>query len=210
MHKEVASPIDLRNIKDAQAWADTVMLKRPYRTLFFEQFAKCIADINISQPLILELGSGPGFLAKYLLERITFENYAALDFSPAMHQLASIRLGSLSQQVQFIERDFKQSNWSDQLGLFDVIVSMQAVHELRHKDLTVALFKQVKALLKPQGQFLVCDHYAGFDQHGAMAMQNNELYMTPDEQFSALKAAGFSQVKPILQHGTLLLHAAQH
>jgi ubiquinone/menaquinone biosynthesis C-methylase UbiE len=56
---------------------------------------------------VLELGSGPGFLARHLLEILLSVHYVALDFSPAMHTLAQEYLGALAERVVFIEANFK-------------------------------------------------------------------------------------------------------
>jgi hypothetical protein len=82
-------------------------------------------------------------------------------------------------------------------------VTMQAVHELRHKSRASKLHQQVKDLLHTDGHYLVCDHYSGID-----AMQNTELYMSAIEQKAALLDAGFSNVKLILDKKGLVLHEA--
>src|SRR5215831_13680148 len=41
-----------------------------------------------TQLRVLKLGSGPGFLARYILETIPNTEYTMLDFSQAMHDLA--------------------------------------------------------------------------------------------------------------------------
>ncbi|WP_034279222.1 class I SAM-dependent methyltransferase [Alkanindiges illinoisensis] len=206
---DVVSPIDLRQMSDAKAWADSALQKRPARTDFFNSFTTIILNYPISNPRILELDSGPGFLAQHLLDNILASEYVALDFSAAMHQLAQERLGANADKVQFIERSFKDDNWTAGLGKFDVIVTMQAVHELRHKRHAVNLFKQVQQVLKPDGIFLVCDHYVGTDAHGIQGMQNDQLYMTIEEQYAALQQAGFSHINQLLLRQGMLLHQAK-
>lgn len=102
MHADVPSPIDLRCMEDARQWAESAMSKRPWRTEFFAAFANFIG--NGSAARVLELGSGPGFLAEYLLRSNVNLRYVALDFSPAMHELAAQRLAELAGRVQFVER----------------------------------------------------------------------------------------------------------
>ena len=55
--------------------------------IFFNSFTTDILYYPISNPRILELGSGPGFLAQHVLDIIPVSKYVALDFSEAMHQL---------------------------------------------------------------------------------------------------------------------------
>jgi len=203
MQPDVPSPIDLRRMCDAREWSSTAMSKRPWRTEFFAEFAKVVQRSATPVNRILELGSGPGFLAQHMLNTLSAATYVALDFSPAMHEIAAERLGSLSARVQFLQRSFREPNWSHDLGLFECVVTNQAVHELRHKQYAGRLHAQVKSLLAPGGFYLVCDHFVGEG-----GMKNEQLYMTVAEQKAALANAGFSKVEQLLLKGGLVLHCA--
>ncbi len=206
---DIPSPIDLRRPDHAQEWAETALQKRPWRPQFFQRFVQEIQDIPFDQPLhILELGSGPGFLLKELTENLPQHHYTALDFSGAMHDLAKQRLGKQAQQVNFLLADFKTEDWIQGLSNIDVVVTNQAVHELRHKRHAPALHAQVRQLLNPQGIYLLCDHFAGTHE-GQQGMQNNELFMTVQEQQQALLDGGFNQLKPLLCQGSLMLWQAK-
>ena len=198
MIKDVPSSIDLRKMEDAREWADSAMSKRPWRADFFEEFARAIGIESAHR--VLELGSGPGFLADHLLQCNPRLNYVALDFSAAMHELAVDRLGHHESNVQFVERSFRDPDWSEGLGIFEFVVTNQAVHELRHKDYASTLHTQVRNILSPNGVYLVCDHYAG---EGGMA--NDQLYMTIEEQIDALRQAGFQNIELLLHKGGLVL-----
>jgi SAM-dependent methyltransferase len=195
------SPIDLRLMADARPWAETALARRPARPEFFDAFARLVGRDGVR---VLELGSGPGFLAEHLLRALPGLDYVALDFSPAMHQLAAERLGERAMRVRFVERSFREPAWSEGLGPFDVVVTHQAVHELRHKDYAQALHAQVHPLLASGGIYLVCDHFLG---EGGLS--NDQLYMTVDEQRDALRRAGFADVEAVLVKGGLVLHRAQ-
>ena len=203
MLEDVPSPIDLRHMSDAMAWEKSAMSKRPWRVEFFEQFAAEITAHPHRVHRVLELGSGPGFLAEHLLSVISGLSYVLLDFSPAMQQLAKLRLDDLAEHAQFIERSFKQDNWPEGLGQFECVVTHQAVHELRHKRYASQLHAQVRSLLTPGSIYLVCDHY-----FGDSGMKNDQLYMTVTEQKQALIEAGFTSVKQVLLKGGLVLHNA--
>ena len=81
---------------------------------------------------ILELGGGPGLLAEAILERSPVADYTLLDFSPPMLAMARRRVGAYP-FTAFALADFLDPCWAAGLGTFDAIVTMQAVHELRHK-----------------------------------------------------------------------------
>lgn len=82
-------------------------------------------------------------------------------------------------------------------------MTLQAVHELRHKTHTSELHSSVRRLLRKDGTYLVCDHFIG---RGGMT--NTDLYMTVEEQYSTLKNAGFKNVQCVLQKDGLVLHRA--
>lgn len=202
MADDVASPIDFHDRADAREWESTAE-HRPGRAQILDRITDEVARVATDATRLLELGSGPGFLAKRLLERVPHLDYTALDFSDAMHDLARQRLGQAARQVTFLQRSLKNDYWSDGLGSVDIVVTNQAVHELRHKRHAPRLHRQVFAVLKPGGSYLVADHFS--DPGG---LTNTELYMTRDEQQAAISNAGFSQVDRLAVAGTIVLHTA--
>lgn len=191
MNIDVPSPIDLKKYQDAKQWELTANLKRPWRYNFFDYYAQKIAQGTDAQLQILELGLGPGFLGKYLLERLPHIQYTAFDFSEVMHTLALQKLSpNESQRVTYLLGDFKQANWQKSLEKFDYIIIHQALHELRHKTYAFDFHQVVMNLLKPKATYFVCDHLFAED-----AMQNNELYMSKTEHLKFFQDAGFTQVR---------------
>ena len=188
-------------MNDARDWTAQVMNKRPYRTTFFNEIRSQLGQT--AAHAVLELGSGPGFLAEYILSTLSEIQYTAFDFSAAMHFLAKEHLGERGKHVRFITGDFIQIGWKADLGKFDAIITIQAVHELRHKSKTPALFAAVKSLLATGGTFLYCDHFCG---EGGMG--NSELYLSTEEQESCLRGSGFCSVNRLLTIGTLNLWQA--
>ena len=86
---DVPSPIDLRTEKDAREWAASAMSRRPWRAVFFQRFVEELRSLDVRPLQILELGSGPGFLARCILDAIPAA-YSMLGFS--MHNLACEQL----------------------------------------------------------------------------------------------------------------------
>lgn len=200
--RDVPSPIDLQSQKDAIAWEHNAMTVRPWRVEFFACFAAEISKVR-GPVRVLELGSGPGFLAAQLLAALPNLSMALLDFSGPMHDLARARLAPHLERVEFLERSFKDPDWFDSLNDFDLVVTNQAVHELRHKRYAPALHKQVRNVLGPNGRYLVCDHYAG-----DAGMKNTELYMTIEEHLEALASAGYQSVSELKRKGGMVLNSA--
>lgn len=206
LEQDVSSPINLKEIEHAREWERTAM-QRPFREEFFSAFYRELESLQFSNPqtgtlTILELGSGPGFLAEYLLARLPNIQMTLLDNSSAMHKLAEIRLKQHSKRVGFVERDFKDPGWNEGLNQFDAVLTLQAVHELRHKQHATTLHRQVRPLLGPNGIYLYCDHY-----FGEGAMHNNQLYMSLSEQRQSLESARFQYKEVLIKGGRALYNA---
>jgi SAM-dependent methyltransferase len=201
---DVPSPIDFQSIADAEAWAGSAMVKRPYREEFFRAFVEQLRPLCSRPSNVLELGSGPGFLAQPILQAFPLVEYTALDFSPAMHVLARARLEPLGTRVRLMEADFSAPGWSAHLPRYQAVVTLQAVHELRHKQHASRLYQAVRELLIPGGVFLMCDHFCGEG-----GMQNRVLYMTPEEHEKALFEGGFASSGEVRREGTLVLYRAE-
>jgi SAM-dependent methyltransferase len=191
---------------EAAAWADAAARKRPWRPMIFDMFVSAIADSNSPGPCILELGSGPGFLAEHVLERCpAVARYVLLDFSKPMLSLSQRRLGKHVAKTQFLHADFKSDAWPSVVaGPLDFVFSKQAVHELRHKRHAPRLYAQVRALLPAGAEFVVCDH---LPDSGPTA-RHRRLYMNTVENFGALKSAGFSEARLVWSEHEMALYRA--
>ena len=89
MHPDIPSTIDLKDPATAADWAASAFTKRPWRAEFFQVFSETILKHSPNGAVrILELGSGPGFLAEHLLQALPKSQYVALDSSAAMQALA--------------------------------------------------------------------------------------------------------------------------
>jgi SAM-dependent methyltransferase len=196
---DIPSPIDFHDPAAARAWTDNTVAKRPWRPAFFHAFAAAL-NRHFDRPFtVLELGSGPGHLAAAILAACRVSHYTAVDFSPAMHDLARQHIGPATDLVSFETRDFRLPKWPSGLGPVDAVVTMQAAHEVRHKDHLPALLRQLHGLVAPGGLLLFADHYAGDGKNPA-------LFPTREEQPMMLAEAGFSSVTPLLDQGGMTLY----
>ena len=188
----------------AWAWSETADGVRPWRKQIRAAFAERIAAAP-EGARVLELGSGPGFLAESILRRCPgLARYVLFDLSEAMLALARTRVARHA-AAEFVRGDFKTGQWSEAVGgPFDFVVSMQAVHELRHKRHAQDLYRRIHALLVPGGQLLVCDHLP-LDA----SEKSRTLYQTEAEQLGTLGAAGFANAEVALAIDKLRLYAGR-
>jgi SAM-dependent methyltransferase len=198
--EDVPSPIDFHDHSQARTWMEETVKLRPWRPRFFVAFAEALNELG-SLARVIELGSGPGHLAAAILKQCAIAEYVALDFSDAMHGLAKEHLGELASRVRFEQRDFRDPDWAHGFLPFDAAVTLQAIHETRHRNRTPALFRQIRESLKPGGLFLYCDHYLP-------QVTNPALYLEREEQPQALMAAGFTNVERVLDEGGMALYRA--
>ncbi|MGE5185907.1 MAG: class I SAM-dependent methyltransferase, partial [Acidobacteriota bacterium] len=125
--------------------------------------------------------------------------YVALDFSPAMHELATEHLGELASRITFVIRDFREPAWPDSLGPFDAVVTLQAAHETRHERHLVPLLARARTRLAPGGVLLYADHYRTPDT------KLPALFPARADQPLALARAGFADVELRYEEGHMAL-----
>ena len=196
--EDVPTSVDFQNPEHARQWTAETPGKRPWRTSFFAEFSKALPGRQLR---LLELGSGPGHLAREILDRCDVAEYLALDFSNAMHDLAREHLGEFASRVTFITRDFRAPGWTAGFSALDAIITMQAVHETRHKRHALPLLAQARAVLRPGGQLLYCDHY--FEEG-----KKPGLLLDRSEQPEMLRAAGYIDVVVLRDEGGMALYGA--
>jgi ubiquinone/menaquinone biosynthesis C-methylase UbiE len=191
-------------VADVEDWAKTANEKRPWRSQIQEHIADRVAALALGAQ-VLELGSGPGFLALRVLQRCPhLQRYVLLDFSEPMLALSRERLSAFPVAC-FVRASFKSDDWMRHLdGRFDCVVSMQAVHELRHKRHARRLYEQVYGVLTIPGLVMISEHTPADDSPRSVA-----LNMTESEQQQALREGGFSNVRVELSINRLILCAGE-
>ena len=114
-------------------------------------------------PIILDIGSGPGSLAVRLLARLPRATVIAIDADPV-----SLTLGRAAYQdvpgLRFADLDLRVPGWYARLGRNqgtrapDAAVSTTALHWLPEPELR-ALYAELAAVLRPGGLLLDGDHF---------------------------------------------------
>jgi SAM-dependent methyltransferase len=112
-------------------------------------------------PLVLDLGCGPGSLSVRLLRRLPSATVLAVDADPVTLSLGRAAHASLP-GLRFLDLDLRSPGWPAGLGLepgrqADAVVSTTALHWLSAAELT-DLYATLAGLLRPGGLFLDGDH----------------------------------------------------
>ena len=203
--KEVPSEHDFFDPAYVKHWTESISRYRPERKRLFEVFAAETARIKKGALSVFELGCGPGFLAEALLKNCDISRYTLLDFSPQMLDLSRSRLKKFLDRTVFIQADFKKADWTARIEAgFNLIVSLQAVHELRHASRIPTLYAQLHSLLIPGGTILICDHV-----NSSTARHREAHFMTVEEHLSTFKKAGYINAREICTAADLSLMGAE-
>lgn len=184
---------DLQSPDGAKAWADNAERRRPARAQIRHEIGERLETLS-PESRVLELGSGPGLLAEHVLGRCPqLASYTLFDFSEPMLEMSRGRVGRFA-AARFVAGDFRSDDWIRHVpGTFDAVVTMQAVHEVRHARHVPRLYRQIRGMLAPGGLFLVCDRTPEDDTPRSRA-----LFMTAEEQVEALRQAGFVDVQLVM------------
>lgn len=199
MH-DYTGPHDYFNEAYVNEWASAANSKRPFRPEFFDAFVSGLAVLH--NPKVLDVGSGPGFLAERVLGACDVTSYHLFDFSPHMLELSRARLRDFGASAVFHQGSFLDEGWWQSLPApFDAIVSMQAIHEARDSARIPKLYAEFRPLLKVGGIILIADQVNDGDRQ-------EEHLLSVGEHQAALSRAGFEEIRRILAAGDLVLFAA--
>jgi SAM-dependent methyltransferase len=119
------------------------------------------AGTGRQDPLVLDLGCGPGSLAVRLLARIPAATVIAVDADPVTLSLGRAAYAGVP-GLRFLDIDLRASRWETGLGIepgrqVDAVVSTTALHWLTAAELR-GLYRVLAGLLRPGGLFLDGDH----------------------------------------------------
>jgi len=117
------------------------------------------AGTGRDDPLVLDLGCGPGSLAVRLLDRMPGARVVAIDSDPLLLTLGRAGYGDRP-RLRFADHDLRTPGWARALDLdrpADAAVSTTALHWLRAGALR-AMYAELATVLRPGGLLLDGDH----------------------------------------------------
>jgi SAM-dependent methyltransferase len=111
-------------------------------------------------PLVLDLGCGPGSLSVRLLDRMPAARVVAIDTDPVLLALGRAAYGQRD-RLRFADVDLRSNGWTAALGLdrpADAAVSTTALHWLQ-PDALHLMYARLATVLRPGGLLLDGDHF---------------------------------------------------
>jgi SAM-dependent methyltransferase len=160
----VATPADT---DAARAWIERWDRQQegyiPDRETVFAVIADAVDEVAGADPVVVDLGCGPGSLSARLLERFHATGrpgarVVGVDTDPLLLHLARSVYGPRGLTV--VDHDLRDPQWTAALGLdgaADAIVSTTALHWLRADELG-RVYAQAAELLRPGGILINGDH----------------------------------------------------
>jgi SAM-dependent methyltransferase len=142
---------------DWQGWLDRWEAQQgaymPNREERFDVMIGALAALCGEAPHIVDLGSGPGSLARRVLERLPNARVTALDMDPVLLAIGRNALGDQGGRLRWLDADLR-SRWRPDDGeQVDAAVSTTALHWLR-SDALAALYRHLGTVLAPGGVFV--------------------------------------------------------
>lgn len=173
----------------------------PSRTESWDLMASLIPESGVERSHIVELGSGGGDMAAFLLERLPNAQYLGLDGSDTMLHAARTKTAAFHNRAVFKPFRLESLDWRRNLPAnIRAIVSSLAIHHLRDQEKR-QLYRDLHRALMPGGALLVLDvvmpHHAqahrAMAQHWDAVVRRQSVEKTgSDTAFHAFKNDGWN------------------
>lgn len=137
-----------------RGWADRFVPSKER----LELFDMILAQINrpgMPNAHVVELGIGPGYMARHLLQRNSVISYEGLDFSEVFFAIARETAGDLLPRLTLTKADLMQPGWPQQLSKTPgAIISTWALHDLGSQQAVADVYARCHETL-PKGGVLI-------------------------------------------------------
>lgn len=137
-----------------QGWANR-FVPTPPRIALFDLILEQIRRLGRPNSHVLELGLGPGYMARHILEREPSISYEGLDFSDAFFEIAQRTIGPFMSRVTLTKADLMHQDWPRKLSRQPrAIISTWALHDLGSQQAVADVYARCYETL-PKGGLLV-------------------------------------------------------
>jgi SAM-dependent methyltransferase len=176
-----------------RGWAGRFAPTAP-RLLLFDMILQQITERKLRNAHVLELGIGPGYMARHILERNETISYEGLDFSDAFFVVAAETIGHLMDRVTLTKADLMDQNWPRSLARTPgAIISTWALHDLGGQQAIADVYARCYETLGEggvlvNGDFIKPDGTAWHYEPGRFEISRH---------IELLRKAGFSDAKSL-------------
>ncbi|MET7459324.1 class I SAM-dependent methyltransferase [Nonomuraea sp. NPDC005501] len=157
----------------------------PDREERFKVLIDAVEAAGRPDPLVLDLGCGPGSLSARLVDRLPKATVIPVDADPLL-----IGLGRAAYpELPFVSLDLRTPGWTASLGLdrpVDVAVSTTALHWISEPDLR-RVYAELASVMRPGGLLLNGDHFDSDDATPALSRLERAVHDRETERVFAGK-----------------------
>ena len=189
----VGAQHEFHDAEFVRGWASRFVPTEP-RLQLFDMILDQVNALGKEAPHVVELGTGPGYMARHILERHAAMTYEALDFSEVFFDVARETIGDLVPRVTFTNADLMDQTWPQKLSRQpDAIISTWALHDLGGRDPVADVYARCHETL-PVGGVLV---NGDFIKPDGTSWDYEPGRFEIDIHLDFLRKAGFSDPKSI-------------
>lgn len=146
----------------------------PDREERFTALIDAVEALGRPDPVVIDLGCGPGSLSARLLDRLPKATVVSVDADPLL-----LGLGRAAYpRLRFVSADLRTGGWSELLGLdgpADAAISTTALHWISAPELKT-VYGEVAAVLRPGGLLLNGDHMDTSDTTPALSRLEHAVH----------------------------------
>jgi SAM-dependent methyltransferase len=148
---------------DWQGWLDRWEAQQggymPDREERFTVIIDALVALCGTAPHVVDLGSGPGSLARRILDRLPEARVTAIDMDPVLLAIGRHALGEVDGRLAWVDADLRSRWTAPGERPVDAAVSTTALHWLQPEPLA-ALYRHLGTVLRPGGVFMNGDSMA--------------------------------------------------
>ena len=154
MNNFVGAQHEFHDAAFVQGWADRFVPTAP-RLALFNLILERISRPDLPNPHVLELGLGPGYMARHILERNASITYEGLDFSEVFFEVAKKTIGTAMPRVTLTKADLMDQAWPARVATQPgAIISTWALHDLGGQQAVADVYARCYEML-PKGGVLI-------------------------------------------------------
>lgn len=158
---ELVDPLrhhDWNSEEYVEDWANRQRVNETLRNRQFTLLAKLVPMEREDPFRFMDVGCGYGALSRFLLEYFPGATAVCHDGSAAMAKLGGERMGHLEGRFEYVISDFSKKGWSRAAeGEFDLVVSCNAIHNVRLGHVIEAVYEEIFGRVRSGGRFFNLD-----------------------------------------------------
>lgn len=195
----VGAQHEFHDAEFVRGWASRFVPTAP-RLQLFDMILAEVEKLGKPDAHVVELGTGPGYMARHILERNDKISFEALDFSDVFFDVARETIGDLCHRVVFTNADLMEQAWPSKLTRQpDAIISTWALHDLGGQQPVADVYARAYETL-PKGGLLA---NGDFIKPDGTDWEYEPGRFEIDRHLEFLRAAGFG-------NGQSMIHLEQN